>query len=54
MRAQEESSEDTIARLSSWYEQDIRLSLLHLLEEWKEKQLGKLSIILELGENSRL
>ena len=26
--------------------------MLHLLEGWKEKQLGKMSMIWELGENS--
>ena len=32
----------------------MRLSLLHLLKEWKENQLEKVSIILEPGENSWL
>ena len=46
------------ARLSNWQEWEDRLSLLHLLKEWKEKWLEKWlekeSIILHPGANSGL
>ena len=37
---------DNIAKLSSCWIQDLRLSLLCLLNKWKEKQLERVSIIL--------
>ena len=46
--------EDSIANLLSLWTWDLRLSLLHLLNEWKEKWLEKVSIILYSGENSEL
>jgi len=54
MRAQEESKEEMIATSSSWHDQDMRPLLLHLLKGWKKKQLGKMSMIQDLGENSLL
>ena len=50
----EEFSNEERARLSSWQEQEKRLFLFHLLKEWKEKQLEKESIILQLRVNSGL
>ena len=54
MRVQDGSLDNTIAKLSSIYVWDMRLLLLHLLKEWKEKWLEKLSIIQEPEENSGL
>jgi len=41
-----------IAMSLSWWEQSSRLLSLRLIKGWKEKQLGKMSIRWELGENS--
>ena len=54
IRVLEESSEGIITKLSSWHVWDAKLLSLHLLKEWKEKWLEKVSIILELEENSEL
>ena len=46
--------EDSIAKSSSWWTWDLRLSSLYLLNKWNEKQLEKMSIILHPEENSGL
>ena len=45
---------DLIAKLSSCWIRAMRLSLLCLLNKWKEKWLEKISIILYPEENSEL
>ena len=53
-RGLKEFSEDAITKLLSWCMWDTKLSSLCLLKKWKEKQLEKVLIILELGKNSEL
>jgi len=53
-RAHEGFEEKTITTLPSWHNRDMRLLSLYLLEGWKEKWLGKISIIWEPEENSLL
>jgi len=44
--ALEDEEEDSIAKVSSCWRQDLKEGLLLLLKEWKEKQLEKVSITL--------
>ena len=53
-RVWEESNKKVIVKLSSWWDWDLKFSLLPFLNRWKEKQLEKESIILELKGNSLL
>ena len=50
-RAQVKATDDSIAKLSSFWIHSLRL-FLHSLKEWKEKWLEKVSITLLLGDNS--
>ena len=52
MRVCEWFNKDMIAMSLSWLEWSSRLLSLHLIKGWNEKQLGKMSIRQELGENS--
>jgi len=49
MRALKDKEEDSIAKVSSCWRQDLKEESLHLLKEWKEKWLEKVSITLLPG-----
>ena len=53
-RALENEEEDSIAKVSSCWRQDLKEGSLLLLKEWKEKQLEKVSITLLPGWSSGL
>ena len=48
-RALENEEEDSIAKVSSCWRQDLKEGSLLLLKEWKEKQLEKVSVTLLPG-----
>ena len=54
MRALEDEEEDSIAKASSCWRQDLKERSLLLLKEWKEKRLEKVSVTLLPGWSSGL
>ena len=48
-RTLEDEEEDSIAKASSCWRQDLKEGSLLLLKEWKEKQLEKVSVTLLPG-----